>query len=85
MGNGQHFAADILFVIFHPFPKFFRVFAYPGIKGHHLIGIAFATAIQDITMQIVATGNRRPFIANHRREYSGVVKIFSRLGIGLPN
>ncbi|PHQ72115.1 MAG: hypothetical protein COB93_01425 [Sneathiella sp.] len=27
MGNGQHFAADILFVIFHPFPKFFRVFA----------------------------------------------------------
>ncbi len=85
MRDRQQLAAGLLFVLGHPLPELFRVFALPGREREHLVGLVLVVAEQDVAVQVVAARHRGPFVADHRGEAARLVELLRRGGVLLPH
>ena len=85
--NGQHAAAGLPFIGFHPFPQVARIIAADRLHGYvrlDLLGLVAVVAEDDVAVEVVAVGVGGPFITDEGGEASWRIMLFGRCDVVEP-
>ena len=81
VGNGQHLATGILFVVLHPGPEVAGCGAALGGlcgEGHRLAALVAAIPVHDHAVHVVTAHQGCPLVADEGGKASGLVVLFGR-------
>ena len=86
VSDGKHAAAGLFLIGCHPLPQIAWIVATGRQRGvwHDLARFIAIVAEDDISVEIVAAGIRRPLVADERSEPAGVIRFLGRLDGFLP-